>query len=258
MGQTMTRLVTTTVRDHDDVRAFFDRSASSYEEQHGPAERLLRYRMSLLRQSARFRSGDTVLEIGCGDGMHLFALADSFARGIGIDISEEMVSRANARGSGDKLRFAASLGEELSTVDDASVDVAYCVGSLEHMLDQPAVARAAFRVLRQGGRFVGLTPNGGYIWYRRLAPLLGLPTQHLATDHFLTGDELATLLREAGFADIRIDSWTFIPRGDMPTWVAALLSVLDAVGRVFNAGRLRGGLRFEATQASRGVAVRSA
>ncbi len=246
----MTRLVTTTVRDHDDVRAFFDRSASTYEEQHGPAETLLRYRVSLLRQSARFRPGDTALEIGCGDGMHLFALADSFARGIGIDISEEMVSRANARGAGNKLRFAASLGEELATVDDASVDVAYCVGSLEHMLDQPAVARAAFRVLRQGGRFVGLTPNGGYIWYRRLAPLLGLPTRHLATDHFLTRDELATLLREAGYTDIHIDSWTFIPRGDMPGWVAALLTALDACGRVLRVGRLRGGLRFAATRTS--------
>ncbi len=250
MGETMTRLVTTTVRDHDDVRAFFDRSASTYEEQHGPAERLLRYRLSLLRQSARFRPGDTALEIGCGDGMHLFALADSFARGVGIDISEEMVSRANARGAGNKLRFAASLGEELATVDDASVDVAYCVGSLEHMLDQPAVARAAFRVLRQGGRFVGLTPNGGYIWYRRLAPLLGLPTRHLATDHFLTGEELAAFLREAGFTDIHIDSWTFIPSGDMPGWVAALLSVLDTLGRVLHIGRLRGGLRFEATRTS--------
>src|ERR1700682_621084 len=147
----MTRLVTTVARDHDDVRAFFDRSAPTYEEQHGPAARLLRYRVHLLRQAAHFGAKDTALEIGCGDGMHLFALADSFARGIGIDISEAMVDRANARGS-DKLRFAASLGEELASVDDRSVDVAYCVGPLEHMLDQPAVARAAFRVLRQGGR----------------------------------------------------------------------------------------------------------
>ena len=258
MGQTMTRLVTTVVRDHDDVRAFFDRSASTYEEQHGPAERLLRYRVHLLREVARFGAKDTALEIGCGDGMHLFALADSFARGIGIDISEAMVGRANARAnalanvqaSGDKVRFAASLGEELATVDDGAVDVAYCVGALEHMLDQRAVARAAFRVLRPGGRFVGLTLNGDYLWYRRLAPLLGLPTRHLATDHFLTRDELVTLLREAGFTDIRIDSWTFIPRGDMPGWVAALLSALDAVGRVFHMSRLRGGLRFAATRRS--------
>ncbi len=248
----MTRLVTTAVRDHDDVRAFFDRSASTYEEQHGPADRLLKYRVSLLREAARFETGDTALEIGCGDGMHLFALADSFAQGIGIDISEAMVNRANARRSGNALRFVASLGEELATVDDGSVDVVYCVGSLEHMLDQQAVARAAFRVLRHGGRFVGLTPNGGYVWYRHLAPMLGLPTQHLATDHFLTREELISILTAAGFTDIRIDSWTFVPRGDMPGWAAALLSALNAVGRFLHLARLRGGLRFAARRVCSG------
>ena len=243
------RLATTHARDHGDVRAFFDRSAPSYVEQHGPAARLLRYRTSLLREAAQFRASDTVVELGCGDGIHLFAMRDAFARGIGIDISEAMVERArNAAPDAEKFRFAAGVGEEIPTVDDASVDVVYCVGSLEHMLDQPAVARSAFRVLRRGGRFAGLTPNGGYVWYRRIAPLLGLQTQHLATDHFLTRDELHAILRDAGFVDIAIDSWTFIPRGDMPAWVARLLDVLDLLGRTLGLRALRGGLRFRATR----------
>jgi SAM-dependent methyltransferase len=240
----MGRLVTSEVRDHDDVRAFFDRSAESYADQHGPADRLLCYRAKLLREAAQFRGDETVLEIGCGDGMHLFELADSFARGIGVDISEAMVARAASRAAGKKIRFVASLGEKLTGIDDASIDVAWCVGSLEHMLDQPAVARAAFRVIKRGGRFIGLTPNGGYIWYRRLAPLLGIATQHLATDHFLTRDELTALLRNAGFTGIRIDSWTFIPRGDMPRWVAALLSLMD----MLRIPSWRGGLRFVAAR----------
>ena len=220
------RLSTTPARNHDDVSGFFDASAAHYIEQHGPAARLLRYRVSLLRVAARFRPGDTVLEIGCGDGMHLFAMAGDFARGIGVDISAAMIERANARAN-ERFRFSVDLGETLATVDEASVDVVYCVGSLEHMLDQPAVARAARRVLKPGGRFAGLTPNGGYVWYRHIAPLLGLATQHLATDHFLTRGELVTLLHEAGFTDVRTGWWTFIPRGDMPSWVARILTVLD-------------------------------
>jgi SAM-dependent methyltransferase len=243
------RLATTQARDHGDVRAFFDRSAPSYVEQHGPAARLLRYRTSLLREAARFAAHDTVVELGCGDGMHLFAMQDAFAHGVGIDISEAMVERArSAAPDAARFRFAAGVGEEIPTVDDASVDVVYCVGSLEHMLDQPAVARSAFRVLRRGGRFAGLTPNGGYVWYRRIAPLLGLQTQHLATDHFLTRAELHAILREAGFTNVAIDSWTFIPRGDMPPWVARLLDVLDLVGRALGIRALRGGLRFRATR----------
>ncbi|MCU1348397.1 MAG: Methyltransferase type 11 [Acidobacteria bacterium] len=243
------RLATTQVRDHGDVRAFFDRSARSYVEQHGPAARLLRYRTSLLREAARFEAGDTVLELGCGDGMHLFAMSDAFARGIGIDISEAMVARARATaGDDDRFRFAAGVGEEIPSVDDGSIDVVYCVGSLEHMLDQPAVARSAYRVLRRGGRFAGLTPNGEYVWYRRIAPLLGLETRHLATDRFLTRGELAALLHGAGFTEVAIDSWTFIPRGDMPRWVARLLDILDAIGRTLGIRALRGGLRFHASR----------
>jgi len=86
-------------------------------------------------------------------------------------------------------------------------------------------------------------PSGGYVWYR-FARLLRFPTRHLATDHFLTRDELAALLRNAGFSDIRIDSWTFIPRGDMPRWAAALLSVMD----VLRVRSWRGGLRFVGTR----------
>jgi SAM-dependent methyltransferase len=243
------RLATTAARDHGDVRSFFDRSAPSYVEQHGPAARLLRYRTGLLRDAAAFRPTDVVVELGCGDGMHLFAMNDAFAEGIGIDISAAMVERARVAAPADgRFRFAAGVGEEIPTVADTSVDVVYCVGSLEHMLDQPAVARSAFRVLRLGGRFAGLTPNGGYVWYRRLAPLLGLQTQHLATDHFLTRDELFALLREAGFTNVAIDSWTFIPRGDMPPWVARLLDAVDLLGRALGIRALRGGLRFRATR----------
>jgi len=235
------KLVTTPSRDHDDVRGFFDASAAEYREQHGDAARLLRYRVSLLRELAQFRGDETVLEIGCGDGMHLFAMADHFGRGIGVDISAAMIARANARND-PRFRFSVDLGETLATVDDASVDVVYCVGSLEHMLDQPAVARAARRVLKPGGRFVGLTPNGQYLWYR-LGARFGLATQHLATDHFLTRRELVSLLESAGFTNVHTGWWTFIPRGDMPAWIARLLTVLDRVG-------VRGGIAWQTSDSA--------
>jgi len=244
----MTRLATTAVADHDDVRQFFDGMAEGYVEQHGPASRLLRYRVRLLREAARFEGHETVLEIGCGDGMHLFALAGAFEKGVGVDISAAMIDRVRERAAGREshFRFDVDLGEELATIADASVDVAYCVGSLEHMLDQASVLLAVFRVLKPGGRFVGLTPNGSYVWYQRLAPWLGIDTRHLATDHFLQRPELASLLEAAGFTTVALDSWTFIPRGDMPPWCARLLTLLDPIGRLLRIRSLRGGIRFAA------------
>lgn len=57
-------------------------------------------------------------------------------------------------------------------------------------------ARQRYRV--SAGVFLYLTPNGGYCWYRHLAPSLGVETRHLSTDRFLTAREVETLIAGAG------------------------------------------------------------
>jgi SAM-dependent methyltransferase len=239
------RLKTRPARGHADVAAFFDACAPAYADQHGDAERLLRYRLSLLRTAARLASGDVVLEIGCGTGFHLLALADEYGHGLGVDLSPAMIAAARSRlgPRRDKVAFAVDTAERLATVPDRSVDVVLAVGALEHMLDQAAVCRSVFRVLKAGGRFVCLTLNGGGLWYRWLAPLLGLDSRQLSTDHYLSRRELANLLRGAGFAEVEIGYWTFVQRGDLPRPWAALAAGLDPIGRLLRAGFLRGGLR---------------
>jgi ubiquinone/menaquinone biosynthesis C-methylase UbiE len=241
------RLKTRPSRSHTDVAAFFDAGARGYAEQHGDSQRLLQYRLALLRTRARLLPDDTVLEIGCGSGLHLTALAGEFGRGIGTDLSRAMIAVARERlkqtGWESKIAFDVDAGEHVRSVADSSIDVVLCVGALEHMLDQAAVFRSAFRVLRPGGRLVCLTLNGGSVWYRHLAPLLGFDTRQLETDRYLTRGELRRLVTGAGFAKQVIDCWTFVQRGDMPEVVALVLDFLDAVGRWCRMGCLRGGLR---------------
>lgn len=244
------RLTTRPAHDHADVAAFFDACAPAYADRHGDPGRLLRDRLALLREAAEPKPGDTVLEIGCGTGLHLLALADEYGRGLGVDLSPAMVEAARARlgPNAGKVSFAVDAAERLATVADASVDVVLAVGALEHMLDQAAVCASAFRVLRPGGRFACLTLNGGGLWYRRLAPALGIDTRQLATDRYLTRRELEALLRDAGFAEVRLDAWTFVQRGDMPRAVAALMVGLDRVGKWLGIDALRGGLRARAVK----------
>ena len=235
------------MHDNADVRAFFDRCAASYSEQHGDPARLLAERLALVRREARLVPDDVVLDLGCGPGHHLLALVPEIARGIGVDLSPAMVEVARARlaGSswGDRLRFAAGDAAALDgVVATDSVDLVLCIGALEHMLEKQAALASAHRVLRAGGRFFCLAPSGDYLWYRALAPLLGFATKHLSTDIFLTRDALTTLLARAGFDRVRTGSWTFIPRGDMPRSIARLLEGLDAVGRIAGLRALRGGL----------------
>jgi ubiquinone/menaquinone biosynthesis C-methylase UbiE len=141
-----------------------------------------------------------------------------------------------------KFRFTVDLAEQLSSVADASIDVAFSVGTLEYILDKGRMVVNAFRALRPGGRFVCLTPNGHYLWYRWLAPLSGLESRHLSTDWYLSRRQLAHLLYTAGFRDHAFSYWTFIPRGDMHPLHAALLDVLDRCGRIAAPDLLRSGL----------------
>ena len=234
-----------------DVRAFFDRFAPRNTEQHGTADALLRYRVGLLKHYGRFTSNDTVLDLGCGDGNHLRMLASDIDSGIGIDVSPAMVQSARraarALPNADHLSFQVDDARTLATISRNSVDCVICVGALEHMMDPGSVLHSVHRVLRPGGRFVALTLNGGYVWYRWVAPMLRIPTRHLETDRRLTAATAHTLLRRAGFARIALDYWTFVPRGDMPAGWPPVWDALDLLGRWLNCPALRGGLVLAAT-----------
>jgi 2-polyprenyl-6-hydroxyphenyl methylase/3-demethylubiquinone-9 3-methyltransferase len=195
---------------------------------------------------ARPRPTDVVLDLGCGTGHHLLALAPEVARGIGVDVSPGMIELARARLRGSPSRanvaFDVDNAEELKGIADQSVDLAVCIGTFEHILDKQAALASIYRVLKAGGRFFCLAPRADYVWYRTIAPRLGLATKHLSSDRPLTRGEFCALLDQAGFGRIRSAPWTFIPRGDMPGLIAMLLTALDAIGQLARLDSLRGGL----------------
>lgn len=90
--------------------------------------------------------GRRFLDLGCGEGSVLRAVADRGADVIGLDGSERL-----ARAAG--TAFVALL-PELAPVADASVDGAYMVLVLEHLDDAARVFEEVRRVVRPGGAFV--------------------------------------------------------------------------------------------------------
>ena len=245
-------LKTTVVRHPDDIRAFFDTLAPHYGDCHGPPDRLLRYRLGLIQALLRGTGRHTLVEIGCGTGLHLFPLAASFTCVIGTDLAPGMIAVAAARREAHPCAAAIALrvdpAETLATVGDATADAVLCVGALEHMPDQAAVLRQAWRILKPGGAWVCLTPNGGSLWYRWLAPRLGLATRHLSTDRYLGRRELAAALTATGFRIERLEYWTFIPRGDLPLRWAWVLQAADWAGRIPGFANGRGGLAVRAVK----------
>lgn len=233
------------VQSREDIRQFFNRFAAHNVEHHGAAGRLLAYRLQIFDQFSKFSPLDTVLDVGCGNGKHLFALDGRIGQAIGIDFSTNMIARACSAVSprlASAYSFRVDNAEQLSTIPDQSVDVVICSGALEHMLDKESVIHAIYRVLKRGGRFVCLTLNNEFVWYSRWAPALGLPTYHLSTDRRLDTAEADRLLRRAPFSAHGIQYWTFIPRGDMPAYCAIGCTLLDRIGRWGGARWLRSGM----------------
>ena len=167
------------------------------------------------------------------------------ARELEIDFSPNMVAVASKKARNNHSTpfcFKTDDAQYLTSVPDNSVDVVICTGALEHMIDKGAVMQSMYRVLRPGGRFVCLTLNDQFLWYSKWAPALNLSTYHLATDKRITNAEAHMLLQHGGFSSYGVDYWTFIPRGDMPAYVATLSTWIDKIGHLGAKNWLRSGL----------------
>lgn len=232
---------TTPVHSKEEIRAFFDDFAAENFERHGRADALLEHRLEVLDRYAEFTSSDVVLDVGCGDGTHLRALSGRIGRGIGIDLAPRMIENAERRTDDGSLSFRVDDAECLRSIPDNSVDVVICVGVLEHVLSPPRVFQAVRRVLTSGGRFVALTLNGTYWWYR-FADQFRVPTRHLSSDRRLRPVQARRLLRRSGLYP-QIGFWHFVPSGDLPRPVSLLCHALDSLGNRAEATSLRGGLR---------------
>jgi len=108
---------------------------------------------------ADIKEGETVLDLGAGAGIDVFLAANKVGergRVIGVDITEEMIKKANAIAKEHGYRNVEfKLGEiENLPVEDNSVDViiSNCVINLSP--DKLKTYQEAYRVLKPGGRIL--------------------------------------------------------------------------------------------------------
>lgn len=95
------------------------------------------------------KSGERILDLGCGDGALTEKLRAAGADVLGVDASDRMIKAARSRGLDVRTLDAHKLDY------DQSFDAAFSNAALHWMLDPDAVIAAVYRALKPGGRFVG-------------------------------------------------------------------------------------------------------
>jgi len=132
-------------------------------------ELLLRYGCAGRDPSAALRAGRnvapteegrvTILDVGCGTGATLKAIAD-LGMTIGVDRSPEALRLCRRRGQRDLVLAEA----ESLPVISGSADVVLSLDLLEHIEDDTAACREFARVLRPGGLLLVTVPAQPWLW----------------------------------------------------------------------------------------------
>lgn len=132
-------------------------------------------------------SGLKVLDFGCGNGWVSILLAKAGAKVWGIDISGELIKKANKwandEGLSSKISFEKMPGENLAFPDNF-FDLILGSAILHHT-DINLAITSIFRVLKPGGRAVFIEPLNQNIFlriWRRVTPWRRSPTERALTN----------------------------------------------------------------------------
>lgn len=149
-----------------------------------------------------------LLDVGCGNGNLLGIAKFKFDEVHGCDISETVIETAKNKGI---ITTCIDLNAWYLPYQNESFDAVTCLEVLEHVFNPIHLLKELYRVLSLGGQLILTTPNIRY--FKNINKLLlkgRFP--HTTTDtfvwggghlHYFTRQDLAFLLREAGFKKMK-------------------------------------------------------
>jgi SAM-dependent methyltransferase len=101
---------------------------------------------------------DTLLDVGCSDGILVSHASMKCRRAVGLDVDEEALQKAHQRWPEVELCYGSAVDLPF---DDSTFSVVTMMDVLEHVPDPVSSLREVDRVLRPGGRLVLSVPHKG-------------------------------------------------------------------------------------------------
>src|SRR5438445_9747625 len=196
---------------------------------------------------AELREGETLLDVGCGEGLIGFgALERGAGHVVFSDISQDLLDvcgeTADALGASDRCSFVKAPAHELADLADASVDVVTTRSVLIYVAEKGRAFRELFRVLRTGGKVSLFEPINRFGMDERGQGFWGYPSNGLhdlaervegvyeaiqpPSDPMLDFDErdLVRFAEEAGFFPIDLELHAEVRWTDPKPWPTFLNS----------------------------------
>ncbi|MDJ0970742.1 MAG: methyltransferase domain-containing protein [Kiloniellales bacterium] len=166
------------------------------------------------------QAGETILDLGCGDGALTETLVAKGAVVVGVDGSAEQVAAARARGLDARQADGQSLDFE------AAFDAVFSNAALHWMRQADAVIAGVWRALKPGGRFVGEMGGAGNVAGITTALMAAVNRRGLDGEaanpwYFPTPEDYRRRLESQGFEVLSIaliDRPTPLP-GPMADWL---------------------------------------
>jgi arsenite methyltransferase len=196
---------------------------------------------------AALAEGETLLDVGCGEGLIGFgALERGAGHVVFSDISDDLLDfcreAAEAAGVVEQCSFVKSKATDLGPVPDESVDVVTTRSVLIYVRDKAAAFDEFFRVLRPGGRVSLFEPINRFGMEHWKDGFWGYPSDGLAElgrkvdsvyeeiqppdDPMLDFDErdLVRLAEDTGFFPVGLELRVYVRSSEPQPWEAFLKS----------------------------------
>jgi ubiquinone/menaquinone biosynthesis C-methylase UbiE len=168
----------------------YDRLATQYAQHRHVHPVVLRSLCQSVNQDSK------VLEVGCGTGNYIIAIASTMGCACwGIDHSEKMLSQARKRSNQVRLQIGRAEHLDFTGV----FDLVFSVDVIHHVDDRAAYYCTAYHALKPGGLICTATDSGWIVRHREPLATYFPETVAIELERYPRIAELAAMMKQAGF-----------------------------------------------------------